>query len=169
MFRERMLLFTFHSPDISSALNFPTYYYANNPAEMLEAEDKERKQKQAEVDKETERLRKQYGVTGGVEPPKVQFAPPMPPRPQQQQNWSSRPQPFPQYHSAPHTQPIPVQRPLSTPSGPSNVSNATLNTWLQRPQQSGPYLQTPGQGTASSSGFFGLGGKKVQKKRSVFF
>ena len=148
---------------------------------QLEAEEKEkakeRKRRDAEVAKETERLRKIYGVQ----------APPMPPRPQQQhyvppqRNWDARPQPFPQHHSAPHSRPAPVQRPLSTPSGPgpSNIaSSATLGTWLgdSRPGRhnngasgSGPYLQAPGQGTASSSGFFGLGGKKVEKKRSVFF
>lgn len=146
---------------------------------MLEAEEKERKRRDAEIAKETERLKKLYGVPNtGNSPPRVQIAPapPMPPRPQQNYpppppppNWNATPQQFPQYQSAPHSRPVPVQRPLSTPSGPSNVTtNATLNTWLQRPQQ-GPYLQAPGQGTASSSGFLGLGGKKIHKKRSVFF
>lgn len=146
---------------------------------MLEAEEKEtekeRKRKEAEIAKETERLKKLYGVPNSNQsPPRLQFAPPMPPRSQNNyqpppQNWNAAPQQLPQYQSAPHSRPVPVQRPLSTPSGPSNVNtNASLSTWLQRPQQ-GPYLQAPGQGTASSSGFFGLGGKKVQKKRSVFF
>jgi hypothetical protein len=146
---------------------------------MLEAEEKERekerKRRDAEDAKETERLKKLYGVPStSNSPPRVQFAPAMPPRPQQNyppppQNWNAPPKQLPQYQSAPHSRPVPVQRPLSTGSGPSNMNtNASLNTWLQRPQQ-GPYLQAPGQGTASSSGFFGLGGKKVQKKRSVFF
>ncbi|KAH8599597.1 hypothetical protein B0O99DRAFT_682166 [Bisporella sp. PMI_857] len=148
---------------------------------MLEAEEKERKRREAEVAKETERLRKQYGVPGSSAGPRVQFAPSTPPRPQplpqiQQPNYQAsawgRPQ-MPQHHSAPNSRPTPAPRPLSTPSGPPNSSvmpNASLSTWLQRPQKnSGPYLQAPGSGTASSSGFFGLGGKKLEKKRSVFF
>ena len=139
---------------------------------MLEAEEKEaekeRRRRDAQDAKETERLKKLYGVPStDTSPPRVSFAAPaMPPRPQ---NWNASAPPLQQYQSAPHSQPVPVQRPLSTPAGPSNVTtNASLNTWLQRPNQ-GPYLQAPGQGTASSSGFFGLGPKKVQKKRSVFF
>lgn len=145
---------------------------------MLEAEEKERKRREAEVAKETERLQKLYGVPASNDI-RVEVAPPMPPRRQQQQyqpmapppqqNWNAPVQNLPQHQSAPHSRPVPVQRPLSTPSGPGGASHASLSTWLQRPQQSGPYLQAPAQGTASSSGFFGLGGKKVHKKRSVFF
>ena len=150
---------------------------------MLDQEEKERKRREAEVAKETERLRKQYGVIGTGTGPQVQFTPPLPNRPhassQPPQNF--QPQPFPQYYSSPHSRPVPVQRPLSTPSGPPGPFNcATLQNFLagptgsnpKPPRQSGPYLQAPGNGTASSSGFFGLGGregKKVQKKRSVFF
>lgn len=145
---------------------------------MLDAEDKERKRREAEVAKETERLQRIYGVPSASN---SNTAPPMPPRPQSQQfypppppppqvHWQAPPQQqFSQYQSAPHSRPVPVQRPLSTPTGTNNPPHATLNTWLQRPQQSGPYLQAPGQGTATSSGFFGLGGNKVTKKRSVFF
>ncbi|KAF8866723.1 hypothetical protein BDZ45DRAFT_667413 [Acephala macrosclerotiorum] len=128
---------------------------------MLEEEEKEARRRQAEVDKETERLRKQYGVPANPGPgPSVSFAPP-PTLPQRQQQPG-----MPQWQSAPHSQAPPMVRPQSTPGGPG----PSINTWLQRPQAQGlPYLQTPGNGTASSSGFFGLGGKKVQKKRSVFF
>lgn len=148
---------------------------------MLEAEDKERRRKDAEVAKETERLRKQYGVTGATGAgPEGHFAPPMPPRPQQpqyfqQQQYTANPHIMPQYQTAPHSYPAPTQRPQSTPSAqPSScpVTNPILNTLFHRPQRQGsPYLQAPGQGTASSSGFFGLGGRgdKLQKKRSVFF
>jgi len=162
---------------------------------MLEAEEKERKRKDAEVAKETERLRKQYGVSGAdLGPPRVQFTPPaMPPRPQQPQhhsisqqrpqyhqqspsNHQQTPQQLHQYQSAPHSRPVPVKRPVS--AGVFNLTS--LNNMLGgasssgssgKPHgQSGPYLQAPGSGTASSSGFFGLGsGKKVQKKRSVYF
>jgi hypothetical protein len=149
---------------------------------MLEKEEKERNQREAEVAKETERLRKQYGVTGFTAVPQVHFTPPLPTRPhsnsQPPQNF--RPQPFPQYHSAPYSRPAPVSRPLSTPGPPGQFDFSTLNNYFggpsasapNPPQPSGPYLQAPGNGTASSSGFFGLGGregKKVQKKRSVFF
>jgi len=125
---------------------------------MLEAEEKERKRREAEVAKETERLRKQYGVTS-QEPPRVNVNPPMPPRPQQQPGY--QPQQYPQFHNV--QRPTPAPRPLSTPSGPppgsSSPPNASLNTWLQRPHKS----------SGSSGGFLGLGGKKLEKKRSVFF
>jgi hypothetical protein len=136
---------------------------------MIEREDKERRRREAEVEKETERLRKQYGV-----PPPVQVSPPrLPSRP-------VPPQSLPQYQSAPHSRPVPVVRPMSTPSGPpgpyaygaaqsNNPYMQAPSNYRPQPQNNSPYLQAPGQGTASSSGFFGLGGKKMQKKRSVFF
>jgi hypothetical protein len=148
---------------------------------MLEEEEKERRRREAEVEKETERLRKQFGVTVPQQQP-----PPMPPRQNQQAPPSHRPhasslgqpQQFPQYQSASHSQPNPYQRPISTPlappqqGGPSSSHHATLGSWLGNSNSnSGPYLQAPGGGNASAShsGFFGMGGKKVQKKRSVFF
>jgi hypothetical protein len=130
---------------------------------MLDEEEKARKKRDAEVAKETERLRKQYGVVGmggGL--------PPMPPRPQPQQQGGyqpqARPQPPQQFYSAP-------PRPLSTPSGPYGF--AAGGSWpggsqAQIPPQNGPYLQAPGNGAASSSGFFsglGIGGKKMQKSK----
>lgn len=172
---------------------------------LLEAEERERLRKEAEIEKETERLRKQYGIPS-QSPLRVSFsaAPPMPPRPSNQYQPQSygRPQGLHAYQSAPHSQPVPVQRPLSTPNGLGSHSNAsasrfdlsTVCNFVQngistvsqhahnhshggngsgRPGKvsgSSPYLQAPGQGTASSSGFFGLGGKnKIQKKRSVYF
>lgn len=128
---------------------------------MIEKEEKERRKREAEVEKETERLRKQYGV-----PPPVQVSGPPPSLPGRP-SFSNAPQSFPQYQSAPHSRPVPVVRPMSTPQGPYQAGPSNY-----RPQPAAgnsPYLQAPGQGTASSSGFFGLGGKKVQKKRSVFF
>ena len=134
---------------------------------MLEQEEKERKRRDAEVAKETERLRRQYGVTAVDPGPRVQFAPAMP----------VRPQTFPQHQSAPHSRPVPVPRPSSTPTGPPPpVNHGSSSGWFGgsppavRPQNNNPYLQAPGNSTASSSGFFGLGGRnKMQKKRSVFF
>lgn len=182
---------------------------------MLELEEKERQRREAEVAKETERLRRQYGMPPSPQgnpgssnnnsvpkPPRMQFtAPPppppsMPPRPQNQGYQFGPPQHLPQAYSAPHSQHVPVQRPVSTPSagggnaGGSTFNLSSLNNLLHqgastltshahnshggsaggsgRPHLS-PYSQAPGNGTASSSGFFGLGGKKIQKKRSVFF
>jgi hypothetical protein len=154
---------------------------------MLEVEEKERQRREAEVAKETERLRKQYGVN----PVPDNFAPPpMPPRPQANPN--SRPQQFPQYLSAPHSQPSPIQRPSSVPasnpqaqSGPFNYSNP--NSWWgwppaavpapppaqppsnnrHRQTASGPYLQAPAQGSASSSGFFGGGHWEKDDRRRL--
>jgi hypothetical protein len=154
---------------------------------MLEAEEKERQRREAEVAKETERLRRQYGVN----PVPDNFAPPpMPPRPQANSN--SRPQQFPQYLSAPHSQPSPVQRPSSVPasnaqaqSGLFNYSNP--NSWWggppaavpapppaqppsnhrHRQTASGPYLQAPAQGGASSSGFFGGGHREKDDRRRL--
>lgn len=133
---------------------------------MLEAEEKERRRREAEVEKETERLRRQYGVQ----------APPIPPRPIPE----SLPQQFPQYLSAPHSRPSPVQRPSSVPAQqPDSFSYPTQNSWwggqsqqppppnLAPPKKinkhrqtasgSAPYMQAPAQGSASSSGFLGGG------------
>ncbi|KAG9246038.1 hypothetical protein BJ878DRAFT_438153 [Calycina marina] len=138
---------------------------------MLEAEEKEQQRREAEVAKETERLRKQYGVTGAMEsgPSRVNYATPapLPPKPQQQQFY--QPQKYPQFRNAQQPRPQP-HRPLSTSSGtPASRRHASSSPWLQRPQNGSPYLQAPGSSPASSSGFFGLGGKKLEKKRSVFF
>ncbi|TVY20952.1 hypothetical protein LARI1_G001405 [Lachnellula arida] len=154
---------------------------------MLEEEEKEARRREAEVAKETERLRKQYGVPAAASPPNhVSFQQPaLPPRQQSSHvrphsNSVGQPQQFSQYQSAPHTQPVPYQRPVSTPLAPQQQQQggqqqpATQGSWFgsnNPPQQSGPYLQAPGNNaSASHSGFFGLGGgKKMQKKRSVFF
>jgi hypothetical protein len=129
---------------------------------MLDDEERARKKRDAEVAKETERLRKQYGVVG------MGGVPPTPPRPQPQQQlgYQPRPQPPQQFYSAP-------SRPLSTPTGPYGV--AAGGSWpggaqrpAQVPPQNSPYLQAPGNGAASSSGFFsglGIGGKKMQKSK----
>ncbi|KAI9649415.1 hypothetical protein NHQ30_001991 [Ciborinia camelliae] len=134
---------------------------------MLEQEEKEQRKRDAEIAKETDRLRIQYGVTPVVgdvsQGQRVRFESPRPPR---------RPT-----ISAPASTSAstPLARPLST--GPFGCSMG--NSWLggssqaqaQRPQHqqqaNNPYLQASSQGTASSSGFFG--GRKMQKKRSVFF
>ncbi|PBP27906.1 hypothetical protein BUE80_DR001109 [Diplocarpon rosae] len=135
----------------------------NRIRKMLELEDKERKRRDAEVAQETERLRRQYGVTasGPAPGPRVQFAP----------NVASQPPAFPQHQSAPHSNPVPVPRPSSTPMGP-HLSNSAQG-WFAPPAprpQNNPYLPTAGPSTASSSGFFGPKvWNKMQKKKSVFF
>ena len=149
---------------------------------MLEQEEKERKRRDAEVAKETERLRKQYGITGqDTGSLGSSIPPPMPPRRNQTQN-QQLPGAMQQFYSAPHAQSAPVPRPMSTPGiVPGATYYPQTGTWVsgpppgQRPNAS-PYLQAPGNGVAgaSSSGFFGLrgrdaAGKKIAKKRSVFF
>ena len=133
-------------------------------------EEQERRRKDAEIAQETERLRRQYGVQQLPQPP-----PNFPVRPHssstgQQQYPQNR---LSQFQSAPHSQPLPVNRPQSTASGiprpqqgQQQQPHASLSSWLGRQDQ-----QAPAQGGASSSGFFSSlgGGKKVQKKRSVFF
>ncbi|RFU28856.1 hypothetical protein B7463_g7477, partial [Scytalidium lignicola] len=171
---------------------------------MLEQEEKERRRREAEVEKETERLKKIYGVPPPLPSrhPQQQAPPPsQPPRPQASpyvnQPPYSRTEAFPQYYSAPHSRPPPVQRPVSTPAnGPlgnfdnrasiSNLSNLMGGSNAPPPQKrphrhSGPYLQPPNAGNASSSGFFsssgsndgggyfGFGRNKLTKKKSVFF
>lgn len=122
---------------------------------MLDEEAKEQARRDAVVAKETERLRRQYGVAPvrdeGAARPSVHFAPPlpsrpvsyiqgpaMPPRPQgytsgQQgrQNLYNQAQPMqtlPQHFSAPHSRPTPVQRPVSANAAQTGpFSSQTLN------------------------------------------
>ena len=145
---------------------------------MLEAEEKERQRREAEVAKETERLRRQYGVN----PVPDSFPPPMPPRPHTNSN--PRPQQFPQYLSAPHSQPSPVQRPSSVPASNVPPQSGPFNSWWGGPSAavpppppqgnnrhrqtaSGPYLQAPAQWNASSSGFFGGGHWERDEQRRL--
>ncbi|QSZ37032.1 hypothetical protein DSL72_009124 [Monilinia vaccinii-corymbosi] len=127
---------------------------------MLKEEEREQRRRDAGIARETERLRKQYGVLpvheGSAGGQRVQFTPPQAPqRPTIQ---------------APYAR-VPV--PMST--GPANYSmssngrpgGSSSQPRPQQQQQGGPYMQSFGHGTAISSGFFG--GKKAQKKRSVFF
>ena len=115
---------------------------------MLDAEEKERKRKQAEVDKETERLKKIYGTQ-----PQPAPAPPMRP--------TSHHNPYP---SITHQAPNPFMRPQSVPHpGPPQMR------W--GPPAPGPHLQVPG-GYPSQSGFFSNPGprpqQKLREKKSFF-
>jgi hypothetical protein len=126
--------------------------------QMLESEEKERRRQEAEVAKETERLRRQYGINpvpDNMMPqrPTVHFTPALPPRPEPQfhgppppvrppdygnpnagrqrlyaQAQPLPPQALPQYFSAPHSRPPPVQRPVSTSAAQSGpFPSSTLN------------------------------------------
>ncbi|KAB8295882.1 hypothetical protein EYC80_008703 [Monilinia laxa] len=144
--------------------NVWNYLRKNGSRKMLEEEEREeQRRKDEEIAKETERLRKQYGVVpvngGPAGGQRVQFAPQQAPqRPTIQ---------------TPHSAPGPIPRPVST--GPFNHSmssgwpggSSSQQRPLQPQQGASPYLQASGSGTASSSGFFG--GKKAHKKKSVFF
>ncbi|OBT90658.1 hypothetical protein VE02_00530 [Pseudogymnoascus sp. 03VT05] len=183
---------------------------------MLDAEAKEQARRDAEVAKETERLRRQYGVApvrddGGARP-SVHFAPPllarpvsyiqgpaMPPRPQgytsgqqNRQNLYNQAQPMqqlPQHFSAPHSQPSPVQRPVSANAAQTGpFSSQTLNNWWSGPNAPAPpptknrrstsgtsHPQAHGSTSGSVSRLLGIGvegeggRQKVKKKRSVYF
>ena len=104
---------------------------------MLEEEDRRRQERQKEVDRETERLRRVYGQQGYPAP-----------RPSHGQAVTAYP-------------PAPVQRPHST------SSTAYIAHNLRPPQGQGPYLQPYGPGTASSSGFFGGGLAPPRPQRPV--
>lgn len=168
---------------------------------MLEKEEKEQRRRQAEIEKETERLKKIYGVPPPL-PSRQQYqqqAPPPPSAGPQPWQYGSQPQyPGPQpglsqYQSAPHSRPVPVQRPVSTPSAGlaggfdhraniSNLQNVLGGSSAPPKRQhrnSQPYLQPPGPGNASSSGFFnssgsndgglfGFGKNKLTKKKSAY-
>ncbi|KAJ9165537.1 Protein transport protein SEC31 [Coniochaeta hoffmannii] len=156
---------------------------------MLEEEEKERRRREAEVARETERLKKLYGVQGQDLP---SSSPPLPPR-QNQQGSSGALYPPPQgagggwYGSTappPHLPP----RPLSV--GPVSQQGPGPSWWRGHGATGPPPQQEHGGRTwrsgsggagaglgilnpaAASSGFFGGGRedkerKKVQKKRSM--
>lgn len=116
-----------------------TMQFLENERKAKEREEKERRRKQTEVDKETERLRKQFGdqskMLGSQQV-----------RPQQ-----------PQRHSAPHVQ-FQTQRP-----GPSRPQQRPAPVPAQPVFAAGPYLQPGGhRPTASASSFFSNGLPKPQ-------
>ncbi|KAF2621182.1 hypothetical protein BU25DRAFT_443938 [Macroventuria anomochaeta] len=118
-----------------------TMQFLENERKSKEREEKERRRKQAEVDKETERLRKQFGDQSNL-------------MGSQQQ---ARPQPQPQRHSAPHVQ-FQTQRP-----GPSRPQQHPAPVPAQPVFAAGPYLQPGGhRPTASASSFFSTGLPKPQ-------
>ncbi|KFY54706.1 hypothetical protein V497_07484 [Pseudogymnoascus sp. VKM F-4516 (FW-969)] len=145
---------------------------------MLEAEAKEQARRDAEVARETERLRRQYGIAPvrdeGAPRPTVHFAPPlparpvsyvqgpaMPPRPQgygsstssqqNRQNLYNQAQPMqtlPQHFSAPHSRPSPVQRPVSA----NAAQTGPFSSQTLNNWWSGPNAPAPTKNKRSTSG-----------------
>lgn len=114
-----------------------TMQFLETERKTKEREEKERRRKQAEVDKETERLRKQFG---------------------DQSNLLGAQRPVqPQRHSTPHVQ-------FQTPqSGPSRPQQRPAPSPAQPAFTASPYLQPGGhRPTASASSFFSNGLPKPQ-------
>ncbi|XPS73276.1 hypothetical protein M3J09_005426 [Ascochyta lentis] len=118
-----------------------TLQFLENERKTKEREERERQRRQAEIDKETERLRKQFGDQSNL-------------LGSQQQ---ARPHPQPQRHSTPHIQ-FQAQRP-----GPSRTQQRPAPVPARPVFAAGPYLQ-PGahRPTASASSFFSNGLLKPQ-------
>ncbi len=146
---------------------------------MLEQEDNERRRRQADIDAETERLRREFGREGqdfpsgsGGSRPGASASPPLPMRHQNQLQFA------------------PPQRPVS--AGPASQGQPQSSWWRGPAVNPGPPHQPPpqqqqpppGRGRNGSgglgvqnpaarvSGFFGIGreedkNKKIKKKRSM--
>lgn len=133
---------------------------------MLEQEETERRRREAEVEKETERLRKEYGVAtpGGPAP----SSPPLPPRPSAGGGWFGAPVQPPRPNSV---GPSPGAQQFAAPPQQANGRKKHGNP-LNSLLHSGPY-GGPAAAGASVSNFFGRSEedkkKKIQKKRSVHF
>ncbi|KAI1264057.1 hypothetical protein F5Y18DRAFT_428562 [Xylariaceae sp. FL1019] len=119
---------------------------------MLDEEEKERKRRDAEVAKETERLRKEFGMEG------QDYQPPhLPPRPSPNPNnnaGSSRP--------TLHVQtPLPPARPLSAEPRPQGGGHGS---WYGGPSMGSSFF--PGSQPQPGRG---RGNGKISKKKSTFF
>lgn len=115
-----------------------TMQFLENERKAKDREEKESRRKQSEIDKETERLRKQFGDQSNL-------------------LGSQRPQPQFQRHSSPHVQ-FQAQRP-----GPSRPQQRPAPVPAQPVFTAGPYLQPGGhRPTASVSSFFSNGLPKPQ-------
>jgi hypothetical protein len=116
-----------------------TMQFLENERKAKEKEEKERRRKQAEIDKETERLRKQFGDQSNL------------------LSSQARPQAQPQRHSAPYVQ-FQTQIP-----GPSRPEQRPAPVPAQPVFTAGPYLQPGGhRPTTSASSFFSNGLPKLQ-------
>ncbi len=121
---------------------------------LVEKEQQAQRRRQAEVDRETERLRRKYGTQENLrpqQPPRIQHSP----RPQQQHlQWQQPAQAQPRRHSAVPLSSFPPQ------GRPSNTSHTHLSP--PRNQSHPQAFAQPGalhlHPNASASGFFGGGG-----------
>ena len=125
--------------------------------QMLEAEEQEARRKRAEVDKETERLRREYASD-------------------QQRQEQRIPKPYlPRRHNSSQPNSVPlVQQPFSN-FHPRQQQQQQQQQYLQPVRPTGPYLQPPGiNGNPSSSSFFNGpslrpdDGRRVRGKSSFF-
>lgn len=131
---------------------------------MLEDEERERRKREEAIEKETERLRKEFGMAGQDYGPK----PNLPPRPDPSVGNAAGPS-----RPALHLQtPAPPQRPSSVgprPSGPGHGSWFTGPAMgpgtVPLPQFFGPPQPQPKPGRRRG----GSGDGKIHKKRSTFF
>lgn len=156
--------------------------------QMLDDEEKEKRRREAEIAKETERLKKLYGTEGQdltAGRPPAQASPPLPTRPQ----FQGRP-PQQQQQQQPHPNfAPPPQRPTSVGPGTGPFHSSTLNNLFagrpsgpppSQPQagssrpgrtkpNQGPYLSGANPAAAVSGFFSGLrkDDKKITKKRSM--
>jgi hypothetical protein len=124
-----------------------TLQFLEQERKQKERDEKERRRNQVEIDKETERLKKQFG----------------------DQSTLLRPSPQPQRHSAPLVQQQwQTQRPTQAPRD-APVPAQQPRIQIQHPQ--GPYLQTPSQHrpAASQSSFFSNGLPKPAPKAKKSF
>ena len=137
---------------------------------MLEQEEKEKRRRDAEVDKETERLRREYGVTAPLPPPGgTDTSPNLPPRPQfggQQMMMPPGPRP--------HSTGSPMQyayRPPPPPGGPppQHQQNGGSGGGGGARKKFSDQLSSLINGPSSSSRQEEERRKKMQKKRSVHF
>ncbi|KAH8880455.1 hypothetical protein GQ53DRAFT_538435 [Thozetella sp. PMI_491] len=154
---------------------------------MLEEEEKDQRRRQAEVDKETERLRREFGMAGQELPsarPNTSTSPPLPPRHQNQVHFAPPP---PGGGGGGWYGGAPPPRPVSAgpaAQGPNSWWRGPSITPMPQPQpQQAPPQQASGrrrngsgglglhQPAASVSQFFGGGREeernKVKKKRSM--
>lgn len=124
---------------------------------MVEQEEREARQKQAEIDRETERLRKEYGVQS------------LPERPRPQQNGYSRPPSNSSSRLRPQQsslQPIPQRTQMNlVPSQPQRGSNGL---YLQPPASSSAVMMS-GANNASSLSVAGAGQQPQMRKKTSFW
>ncbi|KAM0723812.1 hypothetical protein Q7P37_000802 [Cladosporium fusiforme] len=116
---------------------------------MVEEEERQARRKQADIDRETERLRKKYGVTPGAPPPQI---PARAPRQRQDRPYM---QTIPQHSLAP-----PTMHPRPNSSGRVGSNGLYINSAAS---SSAVVMSGANPGTGPAAGL------KPQKKKSSFF